>query len=423
MESLTKSSMGVSTLNLMKNCVGAGVFSLSAKLLSVSSISNQSLIPRATFLIFLLAISASYSFYTVAETCRLTGVSTYGDCWAETVSPKSRWFIQTIICLGPLIACLANTIVLTDLLAAILQSLNFPLALCENRVAVAMLLCGFIIYPLCSVQDLKALQSSSILGFAGQVVAMVVVAVRAADKSYLPGGMYAVEQMHIPQVVAESGEAGASLFRWFVFTSLLSYCFVAHYNAPKYFTDMENPTQSRMMRMTLAAYLGAAVFYALSMWLGVMAFGSTCKPYLLNNLAPRDPLSMAARISVAASILASTPLMFMNVRNWLINASQQSFPVLASTKPMAAALVIAMGVLATQFTDISVLGSVAGGLLGTNMMFTIPPIMYIRALQKRSAKTGSPVPLSVLVVNVGISLAGFILSAVGTFHSVKVLFR
>eukprot|EP00598_Pedospumella_elongata_P011070 CAMPEP_0185007624 /NCGR_PEP_ID=MMETSP1098-20130426/87623_1 /TAXON_ID=89044 /ORGANISM="Spumella elongata, Strain CCAP 955/1" /LENGTH=45 /DNA_ID= /DNA_START= /DNA_END= /DNA_ORIENTATION= len=44
--------------------------------------------------------------------------------------------------------------------------------------------------------------------------------------------------------------------------------------------------------MTLLAYLGAAVFYIASMWLGIRAFGATCKPYLLNNLSPQDPLAL-----------------------------------------------------------------------------------------------------------------------------------
>ena len=89
---------------------------------------------------------------------------------------------------------------------------------------------------------------------------------------------------------------------------------------------------------------------------------------------------------------------------------------------MAAALVVGMGLLATQLTDISVIGSIAGGLFGTNMMFTIPPIMYIRALEKRAAKSDVPVSTAAVVVNTCLACAGFLLSAIGTFHSVRGMF-
>jgi len=418
----------------MKNCVGAGVFSLSAKILSVSSITNESLLPNAAGLIVLLALWASYNFYTVTETCRMTGVLTYGDCWAETVSPKTTWLIQGITSLGPLIGCLASTIVLTDLLGGILQSLRLPAALGENRVAVVLMLCGFIIYPLCSLQDLRALQNSSLLGLAGQLLAMAVLALRVYDQSYLPGGVYNVPLMETPMPTALTQlpvsalqnslveVVPPTLSRWFVFTSLLSYCYVAHYNAPKYYAEMENPTSGRVLGMTLTAYIGSAVIYAASMWLGVRAFGADCKPYLLNNLSPTDPLAVIARVSIATSILAATPLMFMNVRNWLISLAHQRMPVLAGVRPMTAALVLAMGALATQITDISVIGSIAGGLFGTNMMFTIPPIMYIRALKQKALQTNTTVSSPTIVVNTVLAMMGAVLSVVGTFHSCKALF-
>ena len=435
-----KSSFAVSTINLMKNCVGAGVFSLSAKLLSVSSISNEGLIPQASGLILVLALWASYNFYIVSETCKVTGVSTYGDCWAETVSPKSKWLIQVVTNLGPLIGSLACTIVLTDLLGGILQGLNFPAAVSENRVAVVLLLCGCVLFPLCSLQDLKALQSTSLLGLAGQLVAMAVVALRVLDKSYLSGGIYAVSAPVLSTSALSTTSVSATalvnaaanaitaplesnIYRWFVFTSLLSYCYVTHYNAPKYYTEMESPTSTRMYSMTLLAYLGAAVFYIASMWLGIRAFGATCKPYLLNNLSAQDPLALLARVAIALSVLATTPLMFMNVRNTLIGQAHVHVPVLASVKPMTAALVLCMGLLATQVTDISVIGSIAGGLLGTNMMFTIPPIMYLQALRKKAQKVNATVAWPTVLVHVSLALVGAILSAVGTYHSVIVLFK
>lgn len=416
-----KASIKASTINLMKNCVGAGVFSLSAKILTVSSISNPTLVPKATALITVLALWAMYNFFIITETCRISGASTYGDCWSENVSRDTRWIIEGIISFGPMIGCLSNTIVLTDLFSGIMQSLKFPHFIYSSRSAVAFLISSCIIYPLCSLPNLSALQGTSLLGLIGQIVAMLVVGVRVMDKSYLPGGFYAALTA-VQNSAPAKALASPGIFQWFIFTSLLSYCYVTHYNAPKYFNEMEDNSPPKMIQMISGAYLGAAAFYAVSLWLGIKAFGAACKPYLLNNLSAQDPLSAVARLSIAASILASTPLMFMNVRNNLITIAKKRMPILGGLRPMTAFLVLGMGAMASKLTDISVIGSIAGGILGTNMMYTLPPVMYLRALQKQAHATGKKVsPLKSLMLGTMAACGAFV-SAVGTYNSVKTLF-
>ena len=65
------SSIQQSSLNLLKNCVGAGAFSVSARVASIST--DPSTVLMASGLIIFMALWASYNFYMVGETCRLTG--------------------------------------------------------------------------------------------------------------------------------------------------------------------------------------------------------------------------------------------------------------------------------------------------------------------------------------------------------------
>ena len=175
--------------------------------------------------------------------------------------------------------------------------------------------------------------------------------------------------------------------------------------------------------MTSIAYFGAALFYIGSAWLGIQAFGPACKSYMLNNLSPKDPLGVVARGSIALSILASTPLMFINMRNWLISLAKKRIPIISGVKPMAATLVFLIAALASRLTDISVLASIAGGVLGTNLMFTLPSIMYIRALSKHSAANNTPLPKRVIAVNILLFICGGMLAAIGTYKSVSVIFK
>ena len=119
-----KSSLTSSTINLMKNTAGAGVFSLSGKLLSIKSVPVNALVPRAVVLILLLATWAIYNFYTIIETCRLLNANSYDDCWGKSISIKSKWIIQGVVSFAPLIGIIANTIVLIDIFTSVFQSIG-----------------------------------------------------------------------------------------------------------------------------------------------------------------------------------------------------------------------------------------------------------------------------------------------------------
>ena len=58
------SSSQVSSINLLKNCLGAGVFSLNARVSAISI--NPATIAPAAALIFIMAMWATYNFYMVS---------------------------------------------------------------------------------------------------------------------------------------------------------------------------------------------------------------------------------------------------------------------------------------------------------------------------------------------------------------------
>ena len=88
------SSPRTSSVNLLKNMVGAGVFSLNSRVMSISA-SPTAILPAAA-LIMTMATWATYNFYMVGETCRLTDSSTYSEAWSKTVSASSQWIIQSV---------------------------------------------------------------------------------------------------------------------------------------------------------------------------------------------------------------------------------------------------------------------------------------------------------------------------------------
>eukprot|EP01042_Synura_sphagnicola_P001065 gene1065-1201_t len=165
-----------------------------------------------------------------------------------------------------------------------------------------------------------------------------------------------------------------------------------------------------------------------SMLLGISLFGTSVQPFLLNNMSPLDPLGTLARVCFASSVLASYPLIFFNMRNWITSKvnlfyskygpKNNASPVKSiSVGQVSAALLGAICFLATKFTDISFVGSLAGAIFGSNMMFIFPPLMYIRALQKKAKENNCPINLVTVTANSLLLLAGAALGIIGTYRT------
>jgi amino acid permease len=194
--------------------------------------------------------------------------------------------------------------------------------------------------------------------------------------------------------------------------------------------------------MVTRAYLGAASLYGLTILATYGLFQHRGQSFALNTLSPLDPLAIGAFVAFGASVLASYPLVFLNVRNWLrqqlllqhnrhlarrgAGDAAAPAPAWLSVRTVAALLLSVIGLVATFVTDIGQLGSVAGAVFGSSMMFVFPPLMYMGALQQPRLVAGEGwTPAEIqrrLRWNRALLGGGLVLGAMGTFNSVKALF-
>lgn len=419
------SSMITSSANLLKNCLGAGVFSITSRLINISS--DRVTIIKAVVIIFLMAIWATYNFWIVGETCQMTDSKTYGESWGKAVSENSAWVIQSVVTMAPIVSCLANTIALTDTLKAILSSTGIvPAAILSNRALIISLLGSSILFPLCRLQDLSALKSVSLFGLVGQFVSLIVLGIRLFDGSYKLGGVFYPHT--IAATLSETMTKTTVIpsvdpMKWFIFSSLLSYCYVTHYNAPKFYVELENPSSKRFFQLAFMSFVTAGIVYMSSMLLGLSLFGSHSQPFLLNNLVTSDPLALLARSCFGASVLASYPLIFLSMRDNIQRRVSDLFKVEVGVSKVTAALLAGICGLAVFLKDISVVGSLSGAVFGSSMMFVFPAIMYIGALTKKAKETNTAVPVITIAVNKVLLVAGTILGLLGASNTVLSLLK
>jgi hypothetical protein len=422
-----KTSSLASSINLMKNCVGAGVLSLNGRVNLISP--TMAKYPQVFALIFAIAIWAIHNFYIVGEAVRLTGKQSFLEAWSAAVEEGNtkplvpRKFVTLVITCAPIVSCIANTIVLTDTLKMMLRVLGVSSAIYSNRSAVVAMLTVFVLLPLCTVESLGKLKSISLIGLSGHMLAVLVMLKRSLDGSYLPGGVFHATAQWANAAKASPSAPGffsGPLSQWLIFASLLSYCKVAHYNAPRYYNELDNSTQDRFgfLKMVSRAYISASLIYCFTIFATFRLLGGSGQSFSLNTLSPQDPLGVIAFLAFGTSVLASYPLLFFNVRNWLCGQLQDIVPSLwrpsvpptlangghqdqstsmpndtrslevqriqrlFTTKSVATLLLTIIGAIAIRWTDIAKIGSVAGAFFGSSMMFIFPPIMYIGALKK-----------------------------------------
>jgi Transmembrane amino acid transporter protein len=190
--------------------------------------------------------------------------------------------------------------------------------------------------------------------------------------------------------------------------------------APRYYTELEpkKSDKSHFLKMAFTSYTSAALIYIGTVALGLTLFGPGSASFALNSFSSKDPLGTLARFAFGTSVLASFPLIFLSMRNWFVTQAVMNIPQVGGIRRISTLLLMLISFLASKFKDIGVVGSVAGGVLGSSMMFVFPPIMYIRALQQQAKKEGVPAPKAVIALNSILMVLGATLGIVGTTASI-----
>ena len=229
-------------------------------------------------------------------------------------------------------------------------------------------------------KDLGNLKYASAFGLLGHLSALGVLLKRAFDGSYAVGGQYyagsameaAAKAMAKSKVAAAATTAFPSS-AYLVVASMVSYCIVTHYNTAKYYNELEKKRDIPVV--AAKAHLMTASIYLASMFAGLKLFGKSSKSFALSSLAASDPLSLVANTAFGCNVLASQPLIFLVMRNHFVEMLPKVLPFLKkqfTTEKVTVGLLAIIAYMCSKVQDVATVGTVAGSLLGSLMMFVFP---------------------------------------------------
>lgn len=399
------SSARLSSFNLAKCVGGVGVFSLPAGV-ALFSDSKKALVPAATICV-LLGLVAAYTFILYGRACAQYETRTLQETWARAVGEDSAWMVSVASTLKTIFTCLTFSIVIGDSFTALARSLGAP-ALLQVRSNMVVATSGLVVAPLCLLQSLKALAPFSMVGMAGTIYTAIFMTIRMLDKSYSPGGRFFASVTPVLQPVFGARAHGLSPLT-LVLVSMLSTAYIAHYNAPTFYSELRDPTKRRFANMTLSGF-GTAIL--LTLWIittGFLTFGGASNGFILNNYSGLDPLASVARAAVGVTIVTSYPFTFNALRTGTLDIMGVPADKRAELNTPTTLMILgAITALAVVVTNVGFAVGFAGALFGNALMYCAPAIIEI----KRNAAASTTTHRN-LFVNRFILGMGFLLGVLG----------
>lgn len=272
-----------------------------------------------------------------------------------------------------------------------------------------------VLFPLCLLKNLSSLAPFSLLGTAGMLYTAIAMTIRYLGSSYKTGGKLLGD-------VAAAPSFGSSYGRLFspstaILLGMLSTSYMAHFNAPKFYTELKNNTVPRYMAVTLASFAISVLLFGWIAAMGFLTFGSSSSGMILNNYSNMDGIMGVSRIAVALSLVFSYPLAFVGARNGvldLMNIKDRSAKMLNG---LTMGILSAVTLAALKIPDVSFVLAFAGATFGNALIYIFPGLMFRGAIKKLSnpskrQKTEVKFAMVSLVV-------GTILGAMGATQAVK----
>lgn len=386
-----------------------------------------------------------------AEMSETTNAKNIGQIWSKLINERTEWVVDLsifLLCFG---CCVFYSAFIGDIFTSLISAMGVT-GLLAQRPIVLLSITGFVLLPLCQLEDLSALKFSSLVGAGGILYTAAFHALRLLDGSYAQGSemLSHVPPKMLPTFPKQPLTAWRVSTGTLILINMLCVAFLAHYNSINYFEEMEQPSQERYSRAVATGFGISMVVFVGMMFMGYQLFGLSAQPLLLNNFPMwKDPLAILARAATGLAITFAYPLMFAGLKSSLYSMidgcikppelpKPPKWNFLASLKPqplqkpvserlpvqlkqrsvLAAVGVITAIAVQCGEEDVSVVLGLVGSVLGCFAAYVLPGMLKI-ALQKQRTEAGLSNSKLEVVVNHGLVVMGMVFGALGVWVTLK----
>ena len=280
-----------------------------------------------------------------------------------------------------LACCVIYSGILGDVFTPLLDSVGFPAAY-NKRTWNILFVTITALLPMSLIKNLSALAFTSLLGFGAIMYTVLFVVIRAFDGSYKPGAAF-LEGLAEVTFQKSAWTVG---FPSLVLASNLGLAYIAHYNGPAFYRELDKADGKRFTTMVRTAFSILTVLYVIIMVSGYNTFGKSCMGNILLNYHPSDSLAWLGRVATGFSILFGFPLVAAGAREGIAGtAAGLGYAGLAKHHvPLVVALLTLVTVVAVTVQDVSLVVGLTGAAMGSLIVYIIPPIIYMRAVDMQS---------------------------------------
>jgi amino acid permease len=208
------------------------------------------------------------------------------------------------VTLKTLAAVVAYSMILADTFTSLFATVGIA---AMTRTRSLLTLTTGILLPLCWLKNLSSLAPFSLLGSLGMVYTAIAMAIRYFQKAYVAApaaGTFTVASDLMPSF-GTVGIEGTLSPNVFILICMLSTAFMAHFNAPKFYTELKNNTIQRFNRVVSVSFFISILLFATITSVGYLTFGAATDGLILNNYSTKDVLMSVSRIAVAVSLVFS----------------------------------------------------------------------------------------------------------------------
>jgi len=354
------SSLTTSILNLSKNIIGAGMLSLPY------GVRGAGVVP------FLLGITAmgvinAYTFFLLGWCCKAAGASSFGELWAKTFGQESAWIANLSVSLNNGLACIAYCVLIGDFLSKSLEELCPGLTPLHSRGVDLILAAALMLAPLSLLRDLSALRFSSMAGLFATLYGFLLLVGGALTSKPPPGAESPLARNFMPVRVD-----------FFATLALCSSAFMAHYNSPSFYSDLQNNTLDRFAVLVFSSYgLALATFSSFGL-AGFELFGFGVEGNVLKSYDGGVSIMMAW-LGMAFSVVFTFPLVFSTFRESscsLVGMSDLTKKRIRTPYTLAAVSIAALG--GIIFDNVATVNGIKGAVLSACLAFVYPAVIHLR---------------------------------------------